>query len=145
VTINPAFRLPAILALLLSTACTGSDAAPPTAGAGAGGSAGSGAGAGGSSGSTAGASAGGSPGAVALAACKTFCAAEEDCNADTTLAECEDTECVNPVNASQSITDSPPDCQEAMGAYWTCLSQASDPCNRDSCPGNSDAVVSACF
>jgi hypothetical protein len=112
------------------------------------GSGGSTSGAGGSAAGSAGAAGsaqGGNPGAAALAACQAFCAAEDDCDPSTTVLQCETATCVNPVNPSQSLADSPRDCQLAVAAYWTCLSTASDPCNRDGCPGDSDAVVSACF
>jgi hypothetical protein len=134
--------LAVLLAVLVAACSESGDAGPGGSGAGAGGSAGQsnpgGAGAGGSAGQS-------NPGGGALAACRAFCAKEEDCDPETTLAECETATCVNPVNPSQALVDSPPDCQDALAAYWTCLSEASDPCNQDSCPAASDAVVSACF
>jgi hypothetical protein len=135
-----------LLLAVLACACSESGDDGARGGAGAGGSA---AGSGGSGAGTGGAASGGggqgNPGAAALAACRAFCAAEEDCDPDTTLDECETATCVNPVNPSQSLADSPPDCQDALTAYWACLSEATDPCNQDSCPGASDGVVSACF
>lgn len=142
--------------VLALAACTGSGDDAPGASAGAAGTPGGTGGIGGAAAGTGGTAAGtggggaagsggsgGSPGAAAFAACQAFCAAEEDCNADTTLAECERVECVNPVNPSLPIADSPRDCQEAMGAWWTCLSMLADPCRRDDCP--TDGVASACF
>ncbi len=151
--------LVSFLSLPLS-ACTGDDGGDdtPAAGAGGGGGAsgkggtgGSGAagkgGTGGASGAAGsgmgGAGSGGGPEAAAIAACKAFCAAEEDCNASTTLAQCEETECVNPANPSQALADTPADCRDAATSWWTCLSLASNPCNRDSCP--TDDIASACF
>jgi hypothetical protein len=121
-----------------SSGTGGSGAGTAGASSGAGGAAAGSTGAAGSGGQ-------GNPGAAALAACRAFCAAEEDCNPDTTLDQCEAATCVNPVNPSQSLADSPPDCQDALTAYWTCLSEAAHPCNQDSCPSASDGVVSACF
>jgi hypothetical protein len=145
-----------LLAALASFGCSEAGNDTPAGSAGTAGAGGSGAGSGGSSSGaggttagsagTAGANAqGGGPGAEALEACRSFCAAEEACDPDTTLSECETATCVNPVDPSRSLADSPVDCQEALTSYWACLAMASDPCNRDNCPGASDAVVSACF
>jgi hypothetical protein len=74
-----------------------------------------------------------------MTACRDYCEAEDDCNLETTVANCVEYTC-----DSQNFDTRTAPCQDAMKLYYDCMSALSDPCTTTPCESVGSDAATAC-